>query len=321
MCMTMSLEQFQSALARPDLRGGLALPLSDTEAELVAADPASVQSWYGYWLSLQPVAPTPEAPVAPGPPTGPASFDAPPPPQYTAPQGAPAPDTAQPTVPLAGPAPVDAVFATTAAYPETGFPGTGHPGAGYSGGEYAGASYPGAAQFAGAAGLAAPARKNVGLWVTLSVLGALLLIIAIVVVTAFATARTWTKVDVPEQPETFHSETYETGRFDVTMDAVNPCFVNQDWTDCTNLLLASYTAACVGVELTEDATALCTEYNGAILEMQAQDTPGSYVATLGTYGNLSRTPETDVRQVSNEDYRPAETHEAVCYLGFLGECE
>lgn len=267
MCMTMSLEQFQSALARPDLRGGLALPLSDTDADLVAADPASVRGWYEYWLSTQPVAPV--APAEPGPPTGPAVFDAPPPPQYTA----------------------------------------------------APASYPGAAQFAGAPALSTPARRNVGLWVTLSILGALLLILAIVVVTAFATARTWTKVDVPEQPETFHSETYETGRFDVAMDTVNPCYVDQDWTDCTNLLLANYTATCVGVELTESATALCAEYNSVILDMQAQDTPDSYVATLGTYGGLSRTPETDVRQVSNGDYRPAETHEAVCYLGVFGECE
>lgn len=297
----MSLEQFRSALARPDLRGGLALPLSDVDADLVAADPASAQSWYDYWLSLQSTpAPAPAAAPAPAPaaPTGPASFDAPPPPQYAA--------------PYAGPPEHEAPAAAIAAYPDAGYPDAGYPGAGY----------PGAPQFAGAAGVPAPGRsRNVGLWVALSIVGALLLIIAIVTVTAFATARTWTKVDVPEQPETFHSETYETGRYDVTMDAVNPCYVNQDWTDCTNLLLASYNATCVGVELTESATALCADYNTAILDMQAQDTPGSYVATLGTYGNLTRTPETDVRQVSNGDYRPAETHEAVCYLGFLGECE
>ncbi|MFJ4224906.1 hypothetical protein [Microbacterium sp. NPDC089695] len=310
--MTMSLEQFQSALARPDLRAGLSLPLSDIEAEQVAADPASTRSWYDYWLSLQPATPPVAPPFDAEPPTGPAGFSAAPPPQYTAPHPSPSPQTApvpadaQATLPYAGTGYNDPAYAATAAYPDAG---------------HAGFGYPGAAQIAGAPGLAAPPRRNVGLWVTLSILGALLLIVAIVVVTTFATARTWTKVDVPEQPETFHSETYETGRFDVTMDAVNPCFVDQDWTDCTNLLVANYNAACVGVELTENATILCDDYNGAILEMQAQDTPGSYVATLGTYGNLTRTPETDVRQVSNDDYRPAETHEATCYLGFIGECE
>lgn len=166
-----------------------------------------------------------------------------------------------------------------------------------------------------------PRKKNVGLWVTLSILGALLLIAAIVVVFAFTTARHWTKVDVPEKPETFHSEEFETGRFDVAMDAVNPCFVNQDWTDCINAMQAQYDATCAGVELTESATALCADYLSAVGEMRALDEPGSYVATLGDYGSLSRTAEIDTRQVSNNDQAPAVTHEAVCYLGFIGECE
>lgn len=164
-------------------------------------------------------------------------------------------------------------------------------------------------------------RKNVGLWVTLSVVGALVLIAVIVVVFAFATARHWTKVDVPEKPETFHSEEFETGRFDVAMDTVNPCVVDQDWTDCIGAMQAQYDAACAGVELTEDATSLCADYLSAIDEMRALDEPGSYVASLGDYGNLSRTAETDTRQVSNDDQRDAVTHEAVCYLGFIGECE
>lgn len=164
-------------------------------------------------------------------------------------------------------------------------------------------------------------KRNVGLWVTLSVLGALLLIAAIVVVFAVTTARHWTKVDVPEKPETFHSEQYETGRYDVTMDAVNPCTVDQDWTDCINLMAAQYDATCGGVELTETAATLCKDYLAAIDEMRALDEPGSYVATLGDYGSLARTPELATREVSNNDHAPAITHEAVCYLGFIGECE
>lgn len=166
-----------------------------------------------------------------------------------------------------------------------------------------------------------PERRNVGLWITLSILGALLLIAAIVVAFAFATARHWTKVDVPEKPETFHSEEFETGRFDVAMDTVNPCVVDQDWTDCIDAMQSQYDAACAGVELTEAATSLCTEYRSAIDEMRALDEPGSYVASLGDYGSLSRTAEIDTRQVSNNDQQDAVTHEAVCYLGFLGECE
>lgn len=166
----------------------------------------------------------------------------------------------------------------------------------------------------------APARTSrTGLWVLLSILGALVLIAVIVLVVALTTARHWTKVDVPEQPETFHSEEYETGRFDVAMDDVNPCFVDQAWSDCINAMAAEYDAACAGVELTEPATAICAEFTSAIEDMRAQGTDG-VVASLGSFGNLERTPETATREVSNEDYRPAETHEAVCYLGFLGEC-
>lgn len=47
MTMTMSLEDFRASLVRPDLRTTLGLPLTDLEAQQVADDPASTQSWYG----------------------------------------------------------------------------------------------------------------------------------------------------------------------------------------------------------------------------------------------------------------------------------
>ncbi len=263
--MAMSFEEFRTSLISADLRAALGVQLTDLEAQQVADDPASAQSWYAYWLSTQPATPPPPA------------YDGPPP-AYAAAPGVSAQDGAP-----AGPP----VYPGYASAPE-GRPGT---------------------------------KKRVGLWVTLSVLGALLLIAVIVVIFAFATARYWTKTDVPEQPETFRSEEYETGRVDVTMDDVNPCSVNQDWTDCTNLMVATYTAACVDVELTEAASLLCTEYSTAIDEMKALDGDGYYVATLGSSGSLHQTPEIDTRQVSNEDYEPAVTHEAVCYLEFIGECE
>lgn len=295
----MTLEEFRDSLTRADLRAALGLQLTDIEAGQVAADPASTQSWYSYWLSTQPTPPPPAYDAR--------SHDAPPPAQY---DGIPSPD-AQQTTPLPG------VLAAPAGSPEPAYAAAAaYPGYGVAPG--ASPVYPGSPPPPDSE---SGKRKRVGLWVTLSILGALLLIAAIVVVFAFATARHWTKTDVPEQPETFHSEEYETGRVDVTMDDVNPCSVNQDWTDCTNLMVATYTAACVDVELTETATLLCTEYSAAIDEMKAQDGDGFYVATLGSYGSLHQTPEIDTRQVSNDDYKPAVTHEAVCYLEFIGECE
>lgn len=290
----MSFEEFRTSLTSADLRAALGLQLTDLEAQQVAADPASAQGWYAYWLSTQPTTPPPPAGRA---------YDAPPPARDAPPPAhaaAPAHDAPPPA------------YAAAPAYVAA----SGHPP--QDGAGIASPAYPG---FEPAPGSPPGKKKRVGLWVALSILGALLLIAAIVVVFAFTTARHWTKTDVPEQPETFRSEEYETGRVDVTMDDVNPCSVNQDWTDCTNLMVATYTAACVGVELTETATLLCTEYSSAIDEMKAQDGDGYYVATLGSYGNLHQTPEIDTRQVSNDDYEPAVTHEAVCYLGFIGECE
>lgn len=167
----------------------------------------------------------------------------------------------------------------------------------------------------------APKKRNVGLWVALSIVGALLLIAAIVVVFAFATARHWTKVDVPEKPETFHSEEYETGLYIVADDGVSPCAIDQDWTDCIAAMEAQYAGACADVELVPDSVTLCAQHRAEIDRMIAEDTEGTIVASLGSFGHLTRTPETATRQVSNNDQRDAVTHEAVCYLGFIGECE
>lgn len=180
----------------------------------------------------------------------------------------------------------------------------------------------GSAVGAVAPGPEAPERtRRVGLWVTLGIVGVLLLITAIVTVFAFATARHWTKVDVPEKPETFHSEEYETGKYIVTDDGVSPCAVDQDWTDCIGLMEAEYAGACAGVELVPASADLCAQHRAEIDRMIAADAEGMYVASLGDFGHLTRTAEMATRQVSNDDHEPAVTHEAVCYLGFLGECE
>jgi len=168
----------------------------------------------------------------------------------------------------------------------------------------------------------APAKKKrTGLWVTLSIVGALLIAAIIVVVIAFTTARHWTKTDVAEKPETFHTEEYETGLYNVADDGVSPCTVNQDWTDCIGLMEAQYAGACADVELTGAATLLCTQHRTEIDRMRGLDQEGMYVSSLGSFGHLTKTAETATREVSNDDYEPAVTHEAVCYLEFIGECE
>lgn len=149
--------------------------------------------------------------------------------------------------------------------------------------------------------------------------GAALAVIIVFVAITFSTARHWVKTDVPEHPETFRSETYLTGYYDVIDDGINPCWVGQNWVSCTNIHVSEYNATCASYPLTLSASAYCSSYLAMIDDMKSQY--ASYVATLGGWGSLYVVAEEATQEVSNNDYRPAQTHEAVCYLGFLGECE
>ena len=285
--MVLSFEDFRSSLLNAGSRQALGIQLTDVEAQQVAADAHASQSWYSYWLTLSQQAPAP----APAPAAAAAQTETP--------------------APLGGHDFAHAGALSSAPPAFGAAPGYATPGFGAAPG------------FAVSAPPPEPDGKKsrVGLWVALSIVGALVLIAIVVVVIAFTTARHWTKVDVPEKPETFHSEEFETGRYFVVDDGVSPCAVDQDWTDCIAAMEAQYAGACVGTELVPTTVVVCTQHRAEIDRMTAEDSEGSVVASLGDFGHLTLTPETDTREVSNEDFEPAVTHEAVCYLGFLGECE
>ncbi len=145
-------------------------------------------------------------------------------------------------------------------------------------------------------------------------------VIVAAVIFAATTAQRWTETLVPAQAATYRTENYQTGAFIVTDDGINPCWVDQEWSDCINLLVNEYNGACAGVTLTATSSAYCDSYAAMIEHMKQEDEAGYYVCTLGSYGHLQRTSELAERRVSNEDERPAVTREAVCYLGFLGNC-
>lgn len=167
------------------------------------------------------------------------------------------------------------------------------------------------------------ARKRVPVVakVLFSVLGAVLVAAAVTFVVALGTAERWSKVEIPAQQETFHWEEYSTGNFVIVDNGVSPCFVGQDWGECRNSLVDEYNRECVGRSLTSASVTVCDDYGA---EIDRMDEVGEYwwtVESLGGYGYLQSTPEMDTRSVSNNDYRPAVTREAICYLGFIGECQ
>lgn len=143
---------------------------------------------------------------------------------------------------------------------------------------------------------------------------------AVVVVIAFVTAEKWIVIDVPEHPETFHTERYSTGSYDVKNNGISPCYVDQDWYECRNSMVAEFNRECAERDLTRAGREICDVYGAELDRMEQIGQYGSVVETVGNLGYLSSTEETRVRRVSNGDYRPAVTHEATCYLGFLGEC-
>jgi len=165
---------------------------------------------------------------------------------------------------------------------------------------------------------ATPDRRASKVWRNVAI--GIATVVAVVLVVE-VTAERWTKVVIPEKPTTYRIETYLTGDYDVYADQADPCWVGQDWTDCTNVMIDQYNWACVGIALTDVGYSVCERYSDEIDWMIEQDGPWIEVASLGGMGGLSRQAESATRRVSNNDYRPAVTREAVCYVGFLGECQ
>lgn len=192
-------------------------------------------------------------------------------------------------------------------------------------------------------------RKRVGRGRKLAIInGCIAAVLVAFIAFTLATAERWEKVDVPAHEDPLSAREVPTGKYIVTMDSVNPCYVGQDWNDCINAYVAQYNNTCT-LPLTErrvlkqrddgsytsianaqssahvqtamfirliSPRTLCQEYSEMISGMQADARPGSYVASLGSWGQLTATPETKTVY----DIVPAQTHEAVCYLGFIGEC-
>jgi hypothetical protein len=145
-------------------------------------------------------------------------------------------------------------------------------------------------------------------------------VIQLIAVITVETAEVRTVIDRPEKPETFTSEEYLTGKYTVNSDNKSVCWVGQPYSDCINAHVDQYNYACADIELAFLGSVTCNSYLRTIDEMKAEDRPGWIVSSVGGPGHLSRRAEVSSRKVGNDDYEPAVTHTAVCYLGFIGEC-
>lgn len=160
-------------------------------------------------------------------------------------------------------------------------------------------------------------RKRIIIGANVGIAAALLSLI----IGAVATMEVWEKVDDPGQQETIHFEKYETGKYVITMDERNPCYVNQDWGECINMHVEEYNRECTKQLADDSSRQLCSRYADMIDDMKDRAKPGWIVTSLGTWGHLKSSPQIYKRAVSNNDFIPASTHTAYCVFGVFGECK
>lgn len=144
-------------------------------------------------------------------------------------------------------------------------------------------------------------------------------LVAVSTLVAFASvsAQHWTKVDVPEAGH--HIEVPD-GTWHVSMDDKDVCYVGQDWWRCIDELTAEWSYACAERALDADSKLPCDKYYDVTQAMKATGAgrTGMVTTGLGRMGRLPRRENTTVEWVVDQHEK---SHEAACYLGFLGECK
>ncbi|WP_159600878.1 hypothetical protein [Agromyces humi] len=164
----------------------------------------------------------------------------------------------------------------------------------------------------------APERKpRVRWWIPVAIVAGSLAAVAAFAVFAVTSAHHWTKVDIAESS---HIEQVPDGTWHVSMDDKNPCYVGQAWIDCINEHVNDWNYSCAELSLDQFSKGLCDRHYDMTQKMKADGASNEWaiVETLGGWGRLSRSENTDSVKVIDQ---PEVSHEAVCYLGFLGECE
>lgn len=159
-------------------------------------------------------------------------------------------------------------------------------------------------------------RRTVRWWIPVTIALSAVAIVVGVLVFAIATAQHWTKTD---QEEVARTVQVPDGTWHVTLDDKDVCYVGQNYWDCIDEYTDQWNFACA--QRTHDALSreLCEQYYDVIQEMKSDAARDgiSEVSGLVQSGRLSIRENTKSERVVDV---PEQSHEAVCYLGFIGEC-
>ena len=163
--------------------------------------------------------------------------------------------------------------------------------------------------------LSAATRKSRG-WIPVTIALSAVAVIAIVFVYAITTANYWTKID---QEEVARIVEVPDGTWHVSHDNKDICYVGQNYWECIDEYTSEWDFACAGRAHDEPSRMLCDEYYDVIQEMKNDAGSDEYgvVSGLVQSGRLSIRENTTIERIVDI---PEQSHEAVCYLGFIGEC-
>lgn len=151
-----------------------------------------------------------------------------------------------------------------------------------------------------------------------TILTACLLGLVAVVILAFLTAERWEKV---VSSEVGSKQLVPDGTWRVYQGEQTLCWPGQNYLDCIDEYISSWNFACAERSHDRASRELCDNLQASIREMQSENPDVDWMVVESdedTWRKLEISENTVFRWVVEE---PEKTREAVCYLGFLGECE
>jgi len=166
---------------------------------------------------------------------------------------------------------------------------------------------------------AARTRAKRRWWIPVSIVAGVLVLLAGAAVYTAATAERWTKIDVAAKKRFVNVPTGKWVVWERERDPV--CVKGQSYLGCIDDMTAEYTTACTVHPLAHSALKVCDSYFDRIQSMKSHN--ASAFATVEFERFSTGAGRLGVREKIDRQLvvvTPEESHEAVCYLGFLGEC-